>query len=151
MFDFFLKCEKKFEGKWKGRGILIEENNNKIIHKKILSKIYIKKINNHTYKITMKLLINDNIMDIELLGFINKSTKNLEFTTRSGTSQFYFDKKHLINSFNNLNSLCEFLFDDKKSSGTIKFVPYKKHSVSKSSDSTKSKNTTSQNKCNCDH
>ena len=131
MFDLF-HCEKSFEGKWKGKGYIISKNcENKIEKKLILTKLLICKINNFSYKVFIINKIGKEYSKIELLGFINKETKILEFQNRSGISQFYFDNKYLINSFNtNKNK--------HKSTCTIKLIKDKPKPKSCSSSSSSS-------------
>lgn len=71
MFDWFFQIEKKFEGKWKGKGTIInKDSNNKLTKKCILTKLIIKKINNFSYKVYIKNLIEKNYTNLELIGFI---------------------------------------------------------------------------------
>ena len=101
MFDWFFQIDKKFEGKWKGKGTIInKDSNNKLTKKCILTKLIIKKINNFSYKVYIRNLIDKNYTNLELIGFINKDTGVLEFQNSSGISQFYFYDGFLINSFN---------------------------------------------------
>lgn len=133
MFDWFFHCKKKFEGKWKGKGYIIsKKHENKIIKKMILTKLFISKIDNFSYKIFIRNKIDKEYSNIELLGFINKETNVLEFQNSNGISQFYFDNKYLINSFNtNKNKQI--------STCTIKLVPDIKVCTSSSSSSSSSK------------
>ena len=92
-------------------------------------------------------LIDGNYCDKELLGFINEHTKILEFQNSTGSSQFYFKDKYLINSFstNKENNL---------STGTIKLIrDFKKpKSCSKSSSKPKlacKNKSSSKSKSNC--
>ena len=102
MWIFFnSKNDKNFEGKWKGKGhIIIKNNNEKLVKQKVLTKLIIKKINNFSFRVFIRNFINNKYSNLELLGFINKETNVLEFQNLFGTSQFYFDNKYLINSFN---------------------------------------------------
>jgi len=128
MFDF-LHCEKKFEGKWKGKGhIITKDCNKKFIKKKILTKLIIKKIKNNSYQIWIRNKIDEKYSNIELLGFINKETNILECQNAFGISQFYFSNFCFINSFNkNKNKHL--------STCTIKLNPDIKHCSSSSSSS----------------
>lgn len=145
MFDWFFHCEKKFEkkfeGKWKGKGLIISKVcENKIEKKMILTKLFISKIDNLSYKVLIRNKIGNEYSNLELLGFINKETNVLEFQNSSGISQFYFDNKYLINSFNtNKNKHI--------STCTIKLVPDIKHCSSSSSSSCSS----SSSKCHKKH
>jgi len=124
MWIFF--NSKNFEGKWKGKGyILIKNNNEKLIKQKVLTKLIIKKINNFSFRVFIRNFINNEYSNLELLGFLNKQTNVLEFQNLFGTSQFYFDDKHLINSFNENKN-------NNISTGTIKLIPDKKHKKCKS-------------------
>jgi len=101
MFDWFFQIDKKFEGKWKGKGTIInKDTNNKLTKKCILTKLVIKKINDFSYKVYIRNLIDKKYTNLELIGFINKDTGILEFQNSSGISQFYFYDGFLINSFN---------------------------------------------------
>ena len=129
MFDWFFHCEKKFEGKWKGKGFIISKVcEKKIMKKMILTKLFIKKIDNFSYKVYIRNKIDNEYTNVELIGFINRETNVLEFQNSSGISQFYFDNKYLINSFNTNKNKCI-------STGTIKLVPDIKHCSSSSSNS----------------
>lgn len=145
MFDWFFHCEKKFEGKWKGKGLIISKVcENKIIKKIILTKLFISKIDNFSYKVFIRNKIDNEYSNIELLGFINNETNVLEFQNSSGISQFYFDNKYLINSFNtNKNKHI--------STCTIKLVPDEKHCTSSSSSSSSSSTSSSTSKCHKKH
>lgn len=101
MFNWFFQIDKKFEGKWKGKGTIInKDSHNKITKKCILSKLIIKKINEFSYKVYIKNLIEKNFTNLELIGFLNKDTQVLEFNNLSGISQFYFYDGFLIYSYN---------------------------------------------------
>ena len=141
MFDWFFQIEKKFEGKWKGKGTIInKDSNNKLTKKCILTKLIIKKINNFSYKVYIKNLIEKNYTNLELIGFINKDTGILEFQNSSGISQFYFYEGFLINSFNknkfNYLTTC-----------TIKLLKDKPKPKPCSSSSSSSSSSKSHNKC----
>jgi hypothetical protein len=136
MLNWIFQNKKKkmnFVGKWKGKGFVIIKNcDNKIIKKNILTKLFIRQINNFSYQVYIRNLIDDYYYNNEFLGFINKKTEILEFHNSIGLSQFYFNNKYLINSFstNKYNNL---------STGTIKLIPNVKHKNSSSSNSSKNK------------
>jgi hypothetical protein len=101
MFDWFYQIDKKFEGKWKGKGTIIDkECHNKITKKCVLTKLIIKKINEFSFQVYIKNLIDKNYTNLELVGFLNKDTGVLEFQNTHGVSQFYFNNGFLINSYN---------------------------------------------------
>lgn len=140
MFDWFFHCGNKFDGKWKGKGFIIsKEHENKIVKKIIFTKLFISKIDNFSYKIFIRNKIDNKYSNLELLGFINKETNVLEFQNSSGISQFYFDNKYLINSFNTNR-------DKHISTCTIKLVQDIKH-CSTSSNSSSSSSSSSSSKC----
>lgn len=116
MFEWIFQIGKKFEGKWKGKGfIFIKKCNKKIIKKCIYTKLIIKKIDDFSYQIFIRNLIEKNYTGVELLGYINKETGILEFQNLHGSSQFYFDCGYLINSYNTYKKDCF-------TTGTIKLI-----------------------------
>ena len=107
MFCWFFQINKKFEGKWKGKGTIINKVcNDKITKKIILTKLIIKKIDNYSYHVYIRNQIDKKYTNLELIGFINKNTKILEFQNSSGISQFYFNNGLLIYSYNKNKNKC---------------------------------------------